>query len=109
MIFNADKCVTLRLHPLQEKKNNSQYQLNGKLLGCVSHQRDLGVIVDETLKPNCQCAKAVKNANSLMRAIKASFIDITPALFHKLYGAFIRPRLVSLLLVKGCSSSVGLC
>ncbi len=24
-----------------------------------------------------------------MRAIKASFIDITPALFHKLYGAFI--------------------
>ncbi len=51
----------------------------------------LGGIVDETLKPNRQCTKAAKNANSIMRAIKASFIDITLALFHKLKGAFIRP------------------
>ncbi len=77
----------------QANNNNPQYQLNGKLLRSVSHQRGLGVIVDETLKPNRQCAKAAKNANSIMRAIKASFIDITPALFHKLYGAFIRPHL----------------
>ncbi len=83
--------------------------VNGKLLGCVSHQRDLGVIVDETLKPNCQCAKAAKNANPIMRAIKASFNDITPALFPNVYGAFNRPHLVSVFLVKGYSSSVGLC
>ncbi len=50
-------------------------------------------MVDETLKPNRQCAKAAKNANSIMRAIKASFIDITPALFHNFYGAFIRSPL----------------
>ncbi len=48
-------------------------------------------MVDKTLKPNRQCAKAAKNANLIMSAIKASFIDITPALFHKLHGAFIRP------------------
>ncbi len=54
---------------------------------------NLGVIVDETLKPNRQCAKAAKNANSINRALKALFIDITPALFHKLYGAFIRPHM----------------
>ncbi len=109
MSFNADKCVALRLHPQQAKNNNSHNQLNGQVLGCVSHRRDLDVIVDETLKPNRQCAKAAKNANLLMRAIKASLTDITPALFHNLYGAFIRPHLVSVLLVKGCSSSVGLC
>ncbi len=28
-----------------------------------------------------------------MRAIKASFLNITPTLFHKLYGTFIRPYL----------------
>ncbi len=44
-----------------------------------------------TCKPNRLCAKAAKNANSIMRAIKA-FIDITPALFHKLFGAVIRPH-----------------
>ncbi len=82
-----------RLHPQQSKNNSPQYQLNGKFLRRANHQRDLGVIVDETFKPNRQCAKAAKNANSIMRAIQASFIDITPALSHKLYGAFIRPHL----------------
>ncbi len=109
MSFNTNTCVVLRLHPQQAKDRNAQYQLNGERLRRVSHQPDLAVIVDETLKPNRQCAKEAKNANSIMRAIKASFIDITPALYHKLYGTFIRPHLVSLLLVKGCSSSVGLC
>ncbi len=60
MSFNKDKGVVLRLHPQHAKNNNPQYQLNGKLPRCVSHQRDLGVIVDETLKPNRQCAKAAK-------------------------------------------------
>ncbi len=41
-------------------------------LRSVSHQRDFVVIVDETLKPHRQCAKAAKNANSIMRTIKAS-------------------------------------
>ncbi len=36
---------------------------------------------------------AAKNANSIMRVIMASFTDITPALFHKLYGAFIHTHL----------------
>ncbi len=85
MSFNTDKCVVISLHPQQAKDSNPRYQLNGERLRCVSHQRNLGVIVDETLKPTCQCTKAAKNVNSIMKAIKASFIDIKPALFHKLY------------------------
>ncbi len=69
------------------------YQQNGEHLKSVSHQRDLGVIVDETLKPHHQCTKATKSANSIMRAIKASFMNITPTLFDKLYGTFIHPHL----------------
>ncbi len=40
MSFNTDKRAVLRLHPQQANNNNPQYQLNGKLLRCVSHQRD---------------------------------------------------------------------
>ncbi len=80
MSFNTDECVVLRLHPRQARDNNVQYQLNGEHLRSVSHQRDLGVIVDETPKPHRQCAKAAKSANSIMRAIKASFMNITPTL-----------------------------
>ncbi len=91
MSFNTDKCVILGLHPQKEKDKHPQYQLNGERFRCVSYQRDLGVMVDETLKPNRQCAKAAKNVKSIMKAMKASFNNITPALFNKLYGAFIRP------------------
>ncbi len=54
MSLNTDKCVVLRLHPRQARENNVQYQLNGEPLRSVSHQRDLGVIIDETLKPHRQ-------------------------------------------------------
>ncbi len=40
----------------------------------VSHQRELGVIVDETL-------------------INVSLMNITPTLFNMFYGTFIRPHL----------------
>ncbi len=89
----TDKCVVLILHPRQAKDNNVQCQLNGESLRSVSPHRGLGVIVDEALKPHRQCAKAAKSAGSIMRAIKASFMNITPKLFYKLYGTFIRPQL----------------
>ncbi len=93
MSFNTDNCVVLKLNPGQAKDSNVQYQLNGEHLRSLSHQRDLGVIVDETLKSRRQCAKAAKSANSILRAIKASFMNITPTPFDKLYGTFIRPQL----------------
>ncbi len=69
MSLNTDKYAVLRLHPRQARENNVQYQLNGEHLRSVSHQRDLGVIVNETLKPHRQCPKSAKSANSIMRTI----------------------------------------
>ncbi len=92
MSFNTDECAVLRLHPRRAKYNDVQYQLSGEPLRSVSNQRDIGVIVDETLKPQLQCAKAVKSANLIMSAIKVSLMNVTPALFDKLYETFIRPH-----------------
>ncbi len=72
------------LYLRQVNDNDVQYQLNGQPLRSVSYQCDLGVLVDETLKPHRQCAKTVKSANYIMRAIKASFMNITPTFFDKL-------------------------
>ncbi len=98
MSFTTDRCVVLRLHPQQANYRNTQYQLNGDRLRFVSHQRDFGVIVDETLKPYRQCAKAAKSVNSIMRAVKASFINITPALFSKIICGVQPPPLGKLIL-----------
>ncbi len=63
MKFNTDKCVISRLHSRPANDSNVQDQLDGELLRCVSHQRELDVVVDETLMPHRQCAKAVKSAD----------------------------------------------
>ncbi len=64
MRLSTDKCFVRRLHPRQANASYVQDQLDGELLRCVSHQHELGVVVDETLMPHRQCAKAVKSADS---------------------------------------------
>ncbi len=89
MSFNTDKCVVVRLHLRQARDNYIHYQLNGEPLRRVSHQHNLGLMKDEACKPHRQCAKAAKSANSIMRAIKASYMNITPTFFihpHKEYS-----------------------
>ncbi len=88
MSFNADRWIVLRLHPRQAKDNNVQYQQNREPVRSVSHTRHWGVIVEEALKPHRQCANVVKSA------LKASFMNITPTFFDKLYGNFIHPHLI---------------
>jgi len=40
----------------------------------VDEVRDLGVIVDKTLKPGKQCAKAASAANAVLGKIKKLFV-----------------------------------
>ncbi len=64
MKFTTEKPVIRRLHPRPVNDSYVQDQLDGELLRYVTHQHALGVVVDETLMPHRQCAKAVKNADS---------------------------------------------
>ncbi len=75
MSFITDNRVVLRLRSRQAKGNNDKYQQKGAPLRSVSHQRDLGVIVGETLKPHHQRANAMNNANSIRGFIQASLIN----------------------------------
>ncbi len=81
------------MQPRQAKDSDDQFQLNVELLRCVSHQSDLGEMVVYTVKPYHQCAKPTKTVKSIIRAMNASFVDIIPALFHKLCGAITRTHL----------------
>ncbi len=65
-----------------DRRRTIMLSIIGKPLRSVSHQRNLGVISEETLKPHRQCAKAAKSANSIMGAINSSFMNTTPTLFE---------------------------
>ncbi len=77
MSFHTDKYVVFRLYA---KDSYPQYQRNGERLRCARY--DLGVMVDETLKPHHNAQRPQKNSSSIMRQKHALFIDFTPALRH---------------------------
>ncbi len=84
-------CDRIHLWPLRRDDHS------GVLIGAGGRRRSdwparvLAIDISNRHKPYRQCAKAAKSANLIMRAIKASFMNITPTFFDKLYGTFIRP------------------
>ena len=55
ILFDVDKCHII----LMGRKNQGfEYSMGGRLLEVVDVEKDVGVIIDNTLKPYLQCAKA---------------------------------------------------
>ena len=57
MSYNVDKCKVLHLGYNNPK---FRYELNNKVIQEVEQEKDLGVIVDNKLNFNEQCAAAAK-------------------------------------------------
>jgi hypothetical protein len=90
--FNVDKCAALRLCT-STTSEIPFYSVADQPLNVVTSEKDLGILVDSTLKPNKQCTKAANTALSIMRRIRRAFPIITPEIFHKIYPTFIRSHL----------------
>ena len=59
-----------------------------------SKERDLGVIVDDSMKFSEQCNVAVKSANSMLGLIRRSIKFKSKDIIVKLYKGLVRPKLV---------------
>ena len=67
MRFNVDKCSVIHLGRKNEQFN---YKLGDHDLQKSVKERDLGVIVDSSMKWSEQCNVAIKNANSTLGIIR---------------------------------------
>ena len=56
-------------------------------------QKDLGVIVTETLLPEKQCAEAARKANAVLGMIRKQVKDLDAHSFRILYKSYVRPHL----------------
>jgi len=72
---------------------DEEYFLGVDKLKSVDVERDLGVIVDKTLKRESQCSRAVKAANSTLGMIKRSFRCRDKEIMLQMYKVLVRPRL----------------
>ena len=90
MIFNVDKCSVMHLG-----KNNTknQYEIGSDNLKSSDKERDLGVIVDKTMKFSEQVNSAVCKANATLGMIRRSITCKNKYIVTRLYKALVRPKL----------------
>ena len=67
--------------------------MGGQVLGTTSEERDIGVIVSDTLKPTAQCQKAARTAQAVLGQISRAFHFRDRHVFMRLYAQYVRPHL----------------
>jgi len=90
MLFNIDKSKVMHFG---FNNKEADYILGNQRHSAVEDERDLGVIVDESLKSNRQCAKAAAAANAVLGMIRRTFLCKDKELILQLYKSLVRPRL----------------
>ena len=89
MLFNAQKCKCIH-YGFNNKKND--YFIGNVCIKTTREERDLGVIVTETLDVNKQCiVKAANKADAMLGMINRAFTYKTKEVVLKLYKSLVRP------------------
>jgi hypothetical protein len=89
MVFNVEKCSVMHFG---FQNTRHIYQMNGEPISPATQMRDLGIIVDETLKPSKQCVAAVKKANRAIGMIRRTIENKSRGIMLRLYKQLVRPH-----------------
>ena len=90
MLFNVDKCHVLHVG---KKNPEFEYKWGTGSLETAHEEKDVGVIISESLKPSLQCAKAAKKANQVLGQLSRGLTYRDKFTFTKLYKVYVRPHL----------------
>lgn len=90
MLFNVEKCKVMHMGYNNTKM---EYEMNGTIMNEVTEEKDLGIIIQNDLKCNKQCTKAVITANRILGMIKRSFSYLDRDIVLQLYKSLVRPHL----------------
>lgn len=88
--INVEKCAYLHIGNCTTV---NAYHLSGRLIKISEQEKDLGIIVSNTLKTAAHTDRVCKSARGMLNAIRRSFGKLTPKAFVALYSTHVRPRL----------------
>ena len=90
MKFNTAKCKVLHLG----RTNSHQiYNMNGTDLITINKERDIGVLMSNSLKTSLQCTQAANRAFAILKQITRAFMYRNRKVFLQLYKQFVRCHL----------------
>ena len=69
------------------------YSMVGRPLEVVEFEKDVGVIIDNTLKPSLQCVKAAKKGQMVLGQLARAVSYRDKVTFFNLYKTYVRPHL----------------
>ena len=90
MLFNADKCHCLHIG---SKNPHYDYFLGEERIETSTQEKDLGVIIHQSLSNSVHVANAVKKANQALAMINKTVINKDKFTMTKLYKTLVRPHL----------------
>ena len=90
MRFNADKCGVMHFG---HRNTNHTYHMGTNQLKVTNEEKDLGVLINSSLKVSSQCSAAAKKGNRALGMIKRNFAYRSREVILKLYKSLIRPHL----------------
>ena len=95
MEFNSTKCKILHVGNTNPRFTYTMggYAPGGTILESVEKEKDIGVLIHESLKPSYQCAKAAAKANAVLGQMLRAFHYRDKFVWLSLYKTFVRRHL----------------
>lgn len=90
LLFNVSKCKIM--HGGRQNAGHS-YTMGGRELEVTRVEKDVGVMVEDTLKPSLQCAAAAAKANRILGQMSRAVQWRDKITFPKLFMSHVRPVL----------------
>ena len=90
--FHAGKCKHMHIGP---NVHDPKYTLNDTTLQYATHEKDIGVIIDDKLSFDKHISEKCKKATSMFALIRRSFTFLDEEMFKPLYKAYVRSHLDS--------------
>jgi hypothetical protein len=90
MQFNVEKCKIMHVGRTNPKYD---YTMHGINLKVVTEETDVGVIVQDNLKPGKQCQRAANVAYGVLKTIWRNFHYRDKKVYLNLYKQYVRPHL----------------
>ena len=76
-----------------ENNRNFSYEMEGYWLEAVEEEKDLGVVVDRSIKFSKQCLEARNKANRTLGFINRNVRYKSKEVVRSLYNSYVRPHL----------------